>query len=420
LLGCTNSFDVVLKPTTLPVTVVTGPTTISAVTVPIDRTADMVSRPNEIPIEIEAKSVAVPSSRPSTPPRLALIPALSEPKMFASLLAVNLAAPADSPSTTPTTPTPQPGSASQPASSTPPTSTIQPSEEPQTSPDDDKLCQIVCWVVGGMITLFLLIFIIFASVDWWNRRPNGQWPPGGLGMSRKVVFCYEFSFLISLLLTALLYLYFRYFHTAWVSTWLPNNLGPFPIGVPWYGALGAALFSLVGVSDHRQDWDFHFWPWYLARPFVGAGLAILSVLMLMAGILAVGSTPTAQSSSAVPITGNLLYYLVAFLVGYREETFRDMLKRLTNVFLGDTTTGGGPVIQSIDPPNIPNLAATPIVVTGLNLAKTKLVTMGDSKVTYTVTPDAKLHLTTPQLPVGSASLVVVTDDGMANYNCNVT
>src|SRR5262249_49769675 len=136
---------------------------------------------------------------------------------------------------------------------------------------------------------------------------------------------------------------------------------------------GAVLISLTGVFAHKNDWDKELWPWHISRPLIGIALGVVSVLILQAGILAVGSSPNTQSESnntkptntstppasagsqapnpdsqpantgsqpgntgAQPANNNqpvnsnstngkpsnLLYYLIAFLVGYREETFR--------------------------------------------------------------------------------------------------
>src|SRR5205814_7605200 len=104
---------------------------------------------------------------------------------------------------------------------------------------------------------------------------------------------------------------------------IPDTFGPLPVGVAWFGALGAVLISLTGVFEHEHDWDASYWPWHVARPLVGVAVGVVSVLIMQAGILAVGSTPTKTD-----VPKNLLYYLVAFLVGYREETFRELIKRL--------------------------------------------------------------------------------------------
>src|SRR4051812_14405257 len=185
-------------------------------------------------------------------------------------------------------------------------------------------------------------------------------------MKRQGTFAVAFGFLIVLQVVGLLY-----FVNTDLQTTLPKTFGPVPVGVPWFGALGAVLLSLKGIFDHHYDWNETYWPWHLSRPFIGAALSVVGVLILQAGILAVGSDPTpnrpaltGQAAVATPtsaagrppaspqasgattvapgelppgvsvsIPANLLYYLVGFLVGYREETFRALLRRLTDVIL---------------------------------------------------------------------------------------
>jgi hypothetical protein len=128
---------------------------------------------------------------------------------------------------------------------------------------------------------------------------------------------------------------------------IPNTLGPIPVGVPWFGALGATLISIVGLTDHRHEWDSSYRFFHWSRPLIGGSLGVISVLVLQAGILAVGSTPTA--STAVP--RDLLYYLLAFLVGYREQTFRALIVKLTDVLLGPgETPASQPGVTSVTPP----------------------------------------------------------------------
>ncbi len=74
--------------------------------------------------------------------------------------------------------------------------------------------------------------------------------------------------------------------------------GPIPSGVLWFGALGGVLISFVGIHEHRHDWDPKFLSWHLARPFVGAAVAVVAVLIVMSGILAVGSSPIPGATQA--------------------------------------------------------------------------------------------------------------------------
>ena len=49
---------------------------------------------------------------------------------------------------------------------------------------------------------------------------------------------------------------------------LSDSLGPLPLGVPWFGAVGGALVSLSGVFEHNQRWEPRFNYWHYSRPFV--------------------------------------------------------------------------------------------------------------------------------------------------------
>jgi len=123
---------------------------------------------------------------------------------------------------------------------------------------------------------------------------------------------------------------------------LPSDfLGLVPLGVPWFGALGAVLISLGGIFKHAgvraknagpdpDDWDRSYWPWHWSRPLVGANLGIVSFIIFQSGLLAVGSTPAPTGATAPQ---NLLYYVIAFVVGYREESFRELIKRVADVIL---------------------------------------------------------------------------------------
>ncbi len=124
---------------------------------------------------------------------------------------------------------------------------------------------------------------------------------------------------------------------------LPSSFGPLPVGVVWFGALGAVIISLSGVFDHRTDWDPGWAIWHFTRPLIGISLAIIAWLTFQAGILAVGSVPMSPApggaAQAVTAPTNLLYYLIAFIVGYREQVFRELIKRVSDVILMPSSNG---------------------------------------------------------------------------------
>jgi len=262
-------------------------------------------------------------------------------------------------------------------------------------------------------------------------------------MTRSVIFVVQMFWL--LFLGALAAAYFIQRESIPVG----DYLGSVPLGVVWFGALGAVLISLTGIVEHADDWKPSFALWHISRPFVGASLAVVGVLIIQAGVLssgaplatsqdnktttsvtgttssATGATTTAggtttsaagnttSTNSATPgspaIPKNLLYFLVAFLVGYREETFRELIKRLIDLIFKPTTPEAPPTITGIAPPHGPIAGGVPVVISGSNLTGTTTVTFGSSAATFHVDSDNKI---TAQLPSATdAAQVTVTVKG---------
>jgi hypothetical protein len=266
-------------------------------------------------------------------------------------------------------------------------------------------------------------------------------------MDRKTTFILALLYLAIILAIGLIF-----FVKRDLLFFLPdaNAFGPVPLAVPWFGALGAVLISLTGVFEHEHDWDVSYWPWHVARPLIGVALGMISVLILQAGVLAVGSTPiqatptptptptSTQSSPTptatptpsasttqnqplkpnAPVPSYLLYYLVAFLVGYREETFRELIKRLVDIILAPgTAKATAPTIQSVNPTQAPHATPTQVVITGSGFTGTQSVKFGSSTAQFTVNGDGQLTATTPALAAGGAVLLTVTTrDGSAHID----
>jgi len=283
------------------------------------------------------------------------------------------------------------------------------------------------------------------------------------------------TFLLALLyLTVILAIGLIFFVKRNLLFFVPDAFGPVPLGVPWFGALGAVLISLTGVFEHEHDWDASYWPWHVARPLIGVAVAVVSVLILQAGVLAVGSTPIQQptptptptpastQTAATPTptpavkptptpTGtatqtptptptptpqaspgqnqpanpkrslptNLLYYLVAFLVGYREETFRELIKRLVDIILAPgTVQTAGPTINDVNPPQVPHGAPTPVTITGSGFTGAQSVKFGNvAAAQFTVNGDGKITATPSAVPAAGAVVVTVTTkNGSASIN----
>ena len=105
-----------------------------------------------------------------------------------------------------------------------------------------------------------------------------------------------------------------------------------PLSIPWFGAIGAIMISLQAVFERRDDWDPAFNYWHLARPLIGATLGIMSFLILSVIVTLAGSAPP-DTSKAPTVADMNIFHVLAFIVGYREEKFRELLKRVTDLIL---------------------------------------------------------------------------------------
>jgi hypothetical protein len=149
--------------------------------------------------------------------------------------------------------------------------------------------------------------------------------------------------------------------------------GVLPLGVPWFGALGAVTLSLYGVFDHNDHWEPKWNYWHIARPLVGIVLAIVAYFVFITLISSTGLTPrtsaattsstttttlgpttttapAAQPGGSPPGPSSLLpYYVLAFLVGFREDTFRNLIKRAADILLGPGDAGAPPAGITVNP-----------------------------------------------------------------------
>ncbi|WP_298384506.1 hypothetical protein [Ferrimicrobium sp.] len=143
-----------------------------------------------------------------------------------------------------------------------------------------------------------------------NRPPN--W-----------LFGLELSYLGILVSLGLIYIHVPGFHH-----FLPDPVGAVPLAVPWWGALGGVTISLTGIFRNAKDWDKSYEHWHIARPFLGAVVGSVGFLVFIVVIRATG-TNVASSSP----TSRAAFDLIAFLVGYREQVFRQLLKRAADALL---------------------------------------------------------------------------------------
>ncbi len=133
-------------------------------------------------------------------------------------------------------------------------------------------------------------------------------------------------FVLQLLyLAALVTISLLYAHLGAFRRLVPDPAGPVPLAVPWWGALGGVTISLTGIFRNAGNWQPRYELWHIARPFLGAVVGSVAYLIFIVIIRSTGTIPSSRSAAS-----GAVFDLVAFLVGYREEVFRELLKRASD------------------------------------------------------------------------------------------
>lgn len=149
---------------------------------------------------------------------------------------------------------------------------------------------------------------------------------------RAALFAYDV--LILGVLIALAVLYFR---ARVIAVVLPPELRGLPAYTAWFGVLGSVSISLKGISawpPTARHWGGR-WPlWYLARPFTGLIVGIMTYTLLRA--VYTSGRPTAPFFEAA-----------AFILGTQEARFFTFLTAIAKLVLNipDSGAGGKPANQ---------------------------------------------------------------------------
>jgi hypothetical protein len=218
-----------------------------------------------------------------------------------------------------------------------------------------------------------------------------------------LVFCLDAVYLAVLIGLLLLW----HFHQlAFISD--PIG-GIVPVGVPWFGALGAVLISLYGVFDHNDAWETRWNFWHYGRPFVGAVLSVVAMLIFVGLINATGATPEVHTSGL----NDVGYLVLAFVVGFRESTFRQLLARATDILLGPGVPGDTPMtlVASLTDPKL-TVAPAATARTSLVLTNPGTASVTVTSVTAAITPAGATVAGLPTDPLvldpGSTTLTELT------------
>ena len=220
--------------------------------------------------------------------------------------------------------------------------------------------------------------------------------------SRGAVFFLQLVYLAGLGALAGLYL-----NGVWIHR---QTLGTVPIAVPWWGALGGVMLSFTGVFEHRHHWMKSYAYWHWARPLIGIVLSSFAVLVFQGGVLAVGKD--LKPAAGVTNAQNLFYYVLAFIVGYREETARTLIKRVADVIIGPggaAAASATTTIAGISPGSA--AAGSEVVVSGTGLSRVQSITFGGAGATFSPDSDTQLTVEVPAGGSGAVEVAFLLQDG---------
>ena len=246
-----------------------------------------------------------------------------------------------------------------------------------------------------LITLIALLIFSVLAVLLYNsaQNPDDQYI---LKLSASFFFWLGLGYALLLLLLAIVY------NASYHDEKQPYLIaGILPIGVPWFGAVGAVTISLEGIFKWNQQWNPGYNYWHIGRPLFGAVLGIVAFYLFVLIFKSAGSTlPFLTDQTAHPSapTDFIIFYVLAFLVGYREETFRELIRRATDLILKPAAA------QDSDAPQL-TFRIAGVIVTQIEFAKATPGT--ESRRTVEI-------LNTGKAPLVAPNVTITTSDPSSN------
>jgi hypothetical protein len=108
------------------------------------------------------------------------------------------------------------------------------------------------------------------------------------------------------------------------------------LAIAWVSSVGAIIASFSDIARNADKWNPHRAIWFAVRPLTGAAFGAIGYLIYYT-IIQLSVAERAQMQG--PETPTILGYVVAFTLGYREELFRELLKRVTDLLATAGATG---------------------------------------------------------------------------------
>lgn len=134
------------------------------------------------------------------------------------------------------------------------------------------------------------------------------------------IFVLAVAYLISLIILFVVYVSWHAFRSH-----VPASFGQIPVGIVWFAATGAVIASLYGIFVHNKSWDPSYNYWHYCRPIFGAVTGSIGALIYLV-LLNLGSKSTIKVDSPT-------FYVVAFVFGFADKSFMQMLQNVTSVII---------------------------------------------------------------------------------------
>jgi hypothetical protein len=141
------------------------------------------------------------------------------------------------------------------------------------------------------------------------------------------IFAIEITYLVLLIVVLVVYKTDHSFRQA-----LPG-FGSLPVSIAWFGATGGVVAGLGGVFFHNQDWNPAYDYWHYSRLLLGGVVGAVGALIYYALIL-LGTKNGVKPNVVV-------FDAVAFVFGFADEAFRELLTKFTKLVLGPGETKAG-------------------------------------------------------------------------------
>jgi hypothetical protein len=126
-------------------------------------------------------------------------------------------------------------------------------------------------------------------------------------------------------LVGLIVLFFLFVTVPAFRHGLPHDYGHIPVEVPWFGAVGGCLVSCGGIFRYNRQWDPGYNYWHPVRPLIGAFTGGIACVLLLALLHAAAGGHFGEDPS--------VYDAAAFVFGFAESSFRQLIKALTDIFV---------------------------------------------------------------------------------------